>query len=183
MMKTLGLALRAFFRVLRDARFAEQARGWLLEGAPADGGGDAVSAATPAAPTQVEAKRSAALTLVSTLQREARFLDFVMESLDAYDDSQVGAAARDVQRDLGSVVRRIFAPEPLRSEAEGSSLQVPAGFDPGRFRLTGDVAGEPPYSGTLQHHGWQAGQCEMPAWSGDAEAAMVLAPAEVEVQG
>jgi hypothetical protein len=32
------------------------------------------------------------------------------------------------------------------------------------------------------HHGWQAMQYELPAWSGQEESARVIAPAEVEVQ-
>lgn len=183
-MTTLGLALRAFFNVFRDALFAQRVRGWLAAGgSPESAGAEAPGGVDAAAVSGVSEERNAALTLLSTLQREARFLDFVMEPLDGYDDAQVGAAARDVQRDLGGVVRRIFAPRPLAEDDEGSSVRVPSGFDPARYRLTGEVTGEAPYSGTLRHHGWQAGQCEMPAWSGRAESAMVLAPSEVEVSG
>ncbi len=168
-MTTLGLAFRTFFRLFRDAPFAERVKALAAAEEPA------------AVPGAVVETRSAALTLLATLQREARFLDFVKESLDGYGDAQVGAAARDVHRDLGAVVERIFAPEPLAAEAEGARVRVPAGFDPARFHLTGEVAGEPPYEGTLRHHGWKAKRCEMPAWTGRAESAMVVAPAEVEI--
>ncbi len=171
-MTTLGLAFRTFFKLFGDAGFAEGVRALMA--------GDGPKEETKEIHGIAE-KRNAALTLVSALQREARFLDFVMESLDGYDDAQVGAAARDVHRDMSKVVRRIFAPEPLATEAEGSRLEVPAGFDPARFRLTGEVSGEPPYAGTLRHHGWRAAKCEMPAWSGKEEAARVVSPAEVEV--
>ncbi len=176
-MTTLGLAFRTFFRICSDADFAEQVQAIDAEASkPAT-----PPQLEPPAPVQLVDRRDSALTLLSTLQREARMLDFVMEPLDGYDDAQVGAAARDVQRDLGKVVRRVFAPQPLSEEAEGSALTVPAGFDPARFRLTGQVSGDPPYNGTLRHHGWQASKCEMPAWSGDEASAMVLAPSEVEV--
>ena len=170
-MSTLGLAFRSFFKIFSDRDFAERVKALFSE--------DALPAGE-AAP-RLEDKRNAAVSLLATLQREARFVDFVMESLDGYDDAQVGAAARDVHRDLGKAVERIFAPEPLAGEAEGSRMRVPAGFDPARYRLTGEVSGEAPYQGTLRHHGWLASKCEMPAWTGSAESAMVVAPSEVEV--
>lgn len=170
-MSTLGLAFRTFFRLFSDAPFAERVKALFAQDGP--------PAITETA--AVTAKRSAALTLLSALQREARFVDFVMEPLDGYDDAQVGAAARDVHRDLASVVQRIFAPEPLAEEPEGASLRLDPGFDAARYHLTGDVSGEPPYSGTLRHHGWVASRCEMPAWTGEEGAAKVVSPAEVEV--
>ncbi len=168
-MSTLGLAFRTFFRLFGDAEFAERVKALFTEETP------------PAEAGKIAEKRSAAVTLLATLQREARLLDFVMEPLDDYGDAQVGAAARDVHRDLGTVVKRIFAPEPLSKAEEGSGVRVPSGFDPARFRLTGEVAGDPPFEGTLRHHGWKAQQCEMPAWTGGADSALVVAPSEVEV--
>ena len=67
-----------------------------------------------------------------------------MESLDGYPDDQVGAAARDVQRDLAQAVARIFAPEPLLADAEGARVEVPRDSDPARYRLTVDLAAAPP---------------------------------------
>ena len=174
-MSTLGLAFRSFFKIFSDGDFAEGVKA-LLSGESASAG-----EAAPRVSGQITDKRSAAVSLLAALQREARFLDFVMESLDGYDDAQVGAAVRDVHRDMSKVVERIFAPEPLTGDAEGSRVQVPAGFDPARYRLTGNVAGEPPFEGTLRHHGWKASKCEMPAWTGGADSAMAIAPSEVEV--
>jgi hypothetical protein len=45
----------------------------------------------------------------------------------------------------------------------------------------GQVAGEPPFQGKLCHHGWEATRCELPEWTGGAPAAMIVAPAEVEL--
>src|SRR4029450_12664116 len=96
----LGLALKAFFRALRDRTFAEQLDR-LLQGQTL-----ALSTTTDVpladrlradmvaqAPT-----RSDALTLLATLQREARLIDFLMEDLAGYDDAHIGAAARDMHR-------------------------------------------------------------------------------------
>jgi len=61
-------------------------------------------------------------------------------------------------------------------------VDVPAGFDPGRFRLTGNVSGEPPFRGRLVHGGWEATRCELPTWSGSAAAERIVAPVEVELE-
>jgi hypothetical protein len=125
--------------------------------------------------------RSEAVTLLATLQREARFVDFIKEPLDAYSDAQIGAAVRDVHRDCGKVLDRLFAIQALVSQEEGSPLEVPAGFDAGRYRLTGNVEGNPPFHGRLVHHGWEAGEVQLPAWSGTPLSARVIAPVEVEL--
>ena len=125
--------------------------------------------------------RSDAISLMAALQREARLLDIVNESLDEYSDAQVGSAARDVLRDSGKVIERMFGLEPLTSNADGSPMETPASFDPAEFRLTGNVAGEAPFRGTVAHHGWKATRCEVPQWSGKESAAFVVAPIELEI--
>jgi len=180
----LGLALKAFFRALRDRTFAEQLD-QLLQGQTL-----ALSTTTDVAladrlradmvaqaPT-----RSDALTLLATLQREARLIDFLMEDLAGYDDAHIGAAARDVHRACAAALERMFALRPLRYQEEGAHVEIVVGYDPTQVTLTGNVTGQLPLRGTLVHHGWQAMQCELPAWSGQEESARVIAPAEVEVQ-
>jgi hypothetical protein len=137
-------------------------------------------AAKPTAPKPPA--RSEAITLLAALQREARFVDFIQESLAGYSDAQIGAAARDVHRDCGTVLERMFALRPAVTEEEGKEVDVPAGFDAGRWRLTGNVTGQPPFHGRLVHPGWEATVCELPTWSGSAAAARIVAPAEVELQ-
>jgi hypothetical protein len=155
--------------------------GRVLDGEPA------APAALPAPPKPAEPapkkkpSRNDALTLLATLQREARLVDFLQESLDGYADAQIGAAVRDIHRDARSAVQRMFDLKPLTETAEGDALEVAAGADAVRYRLTGNVAGSPPYRGVVRHHGWQAAKCELPEWTGDAEAQNVVAPIEVEV--
>ncbi|MHC4405692.1 MAG: DUF2760 domain-containing protein [Planctomycetota bacterium] len=126
--------------------------------------------------------RSDAVTLLATLQREGRFIDFLKEPLAGYDDAQIGAVARDVHRDCGAVLERLFAIQPIASREEGSEMEVPKGYDAGRYRLTGNVAGEPPFRGRLRHHGWEATRCELPSWSGSRATARTVAPVEVELE-
>lgn len=173
----LFFAIQCFFKVLSDANFAARARQLTEEDFE-----QAESATLP--PRAEEAKpprRSEAIALLAALQREARFVDIVSESLDGYSDAQIGAAARDVLSGCGAVIERLFAPAHVVDAAEGGSVNVPADYDSGRYRLTGNLSQQPPLSGQLMHSGWEATQCELPAWTGSNEAAMVIAPAEVQV--
>jgi hypothetical protein len=180
----LSVAFGIFFRALGNAGAAEQAKRILA--------GEAVAEpklppperekpqATPAKPAPAPA-RSEALSLLSALQREARFVDFLQEQLGEYTDAQIGAVARDLHRDCGSVLQRMFALKSVVEKAEGDPVELPAGFEAARYQLTGKVQGEPPFKGRLVHHGWEATKCEVPAWTGAAAAARVVAPAEVEL--
>jgi hypothetical protein len=176
----LWLALRAFFRILFDKETGEEVQRLLLEGPRPNEERPAPQPAKPAPPLFRPA-RSDALTLLAALQREARFVDFLKEPLDGFSDAQIGAVARDVHRDCGKVVERWFALAPIAAENEGAEIALPHGFDAGRFRLSGQVSGEPPYRGRLMHHGWEATRCETPVWSGSNESSRVVAPVEVEV--
>lgn len=183
----LLLATRVFFRILSDSDVAEvmqkhfgrKAQAALP--APEETPQPKVPPKAPPAPVVKPPLRSEAITLLATLQREARFLDFLMEPLAGYADAQIGAVARDVHRDCGAVVKRLFEPKPAVAEEEGSTVEVCSGFDPGRYRLTGNVAGEPPFRGRLVHPGWEATKADVPTWTGSKDSARVIAPAEVEL--
>jgi hypothetical protein len=176
-MARLGTAFRAFWRALRDKGFAEQARQLL----------DAKALPAPAAPAVVapvvppRPARNEALNLLALLQREARLVDFLKEDIAGYGNDQIGAAVRDVHRDASAVLERVFALRPVMTDAEGASVQVPAGADAGRVRLVGNVTGQPPYRGALRHAGWEATKVELPQWTSSDACARVVAPAEVEL--
>lgn len=177
----LGVACKAFFRAWRDRAFAEYCTRFFQGQGP-----EALPVPAPAAPPDTPAAppapaRSDALTLLAALQREARLIDFLQEDLSGYDDAQIGAAVRDVHRDCAAVLERMFALRPLRDQAEGTPIEIDAGVDPVVLKLTGNVTGPPPFQGRLTHPGWQARHCDVPAWTGQADTARVIAPAEVEV--
>jgi len=185
-MGRFGLAFKTFFRVLSDDKFAEGSRA-LMEGKPLGAPATApVTAPTTAiavspAVAPVAPARSEALTLLSVLQREARLVDFLKENITPYSNEQVGAAVRDVHRDAAASLDRMFALQPVRNEAEGASVEVPAGADASRVRLVGNVSGNPPFRGTLRHAGWEATKIQLPEWTGGDANARVVAPAEVEL--
>ena len=134
----------------------------------------------PAAPLPPEREHAAALQLLSMLQREGRLIDFLQEDVAAFPDADVGAAARIVHEGCRKVVRQYLALEPVLPQVEGDRVDVPAGFDAHRIRLTGNVAGQPPYIGALKHHGWVTTAVKFPSTS-PALDPRVLAPAEVEL--
>ncbi len=185
----IGLAFRVFWAALFDAAAGQRLQQALSpaaivpgEAKPAPPTERPVSSTTKPIPLKTPS-RSEALTLLAALQREARFLDIIQEPLGSYSDAQIGAAARDVLRNCAGVLDRWFALRPLLSQEEGSSVDVPKGYDPQRFRVVGNVSGEPPFRGQLTHPGWIATKCELPAWSGGDESARIVAPVEVEVGG
>jgi hypothetical protein len=178
----LGLAFRAFFRIFGDEAFARQVEqisdGKALPPPPPPPPPPAPAA--PAAPAPPA--RSDALNLLAVLQREARLIDFMKESLAAYTDAQIGAAVRDVHRDCAAALERMFALRPVMEQPEGTPVDVPAGQDAAaRVRLTGNVSGQAQFRGVLRHQGWQATKIQLPEWNGTPEAAHIVAPAEVEV--
>jgi hypothetical protein len=121
-----------------------------------------------------------ALHLLALLQREGRLLDFLEEELAGFNDATIGAAARTVHTGCRKAIRQTFDLQPVRTEAEGAAVNLPAGFDAASVRLTGNVVGSPPFKGTLRHHGWRAAEVKLgPPPSG--QPATLLAPAEVEL--
>ena len=123
---------------------------------------------------------TAALQLLGLMQREARFVDFIEEDVAPYSDAEIGTAARVVHEGCRKVLRAHFALAPVRTEPEGSRVTVPAGFDAAAVRLTGNVVGHAPFTGTLGHRGWQATSVTLPQLI-DAKSAAIIAQAEVEL--
>lgn len=136
----------------------------------------------PAAPVRLppEREHASGLAVLGMLQREGRLIDFLQENVAAFSDAEVGAAARTVHEGCRKVVAQYLALEPVLKDSEGALVSVPPGFDAQRIRITGNVAGEPPYSGTLKHHGWVTTAVHFPELSPSLDA-RVLAPAEVEL--
>ena len=124
--------------------------------------------------------QTAALQLLGLLQREARFVDFIQEDVAPYTDAEIGAAARVVHEGCRKVLREHFAIQPVRTEAEGSRITLQEGFDATAVRLTGNVVGQAPFTGTLGHRGWQVTEVKLPQLT-DSKAAHVIAQAEVEL--
>ena len=70
---------------------------------------------------------------------------------------------------------------PVLPDEEGATVNVPKAYDPGCYKLAGNVAGSGPFQGRLVHQGWRATVVKLPAWTGSKESSLVIAPAEVEI--
>ncbi|UQP03170.1 DUF2760 domain-containing protein [Burkholderia multivorans] len=189
----LSLAVGTFFSVLGNREFAANVLR-LRDGAaaplaptpavaPAPAAAPApapASAAKAPAPELREASPQAALQLLGLLQRDARFIDFVEEDIAGYSDADIGAAARLVHDGCRAALREHFTIVPVRDEAEGSRVTLPAGFDATAVRVTGNVVGSAPFTGTISHRGWRVADVRLPKLTGSHDAS-VIAPAEVEL--
>ena len=127
-----------------------------------------------------EATPDAALQLLALLQREGRFIDFMQDDIKGYADADIGAAVRIVHEGCRKVLKEHFRIEPVRTENEGSRITLQPGFDAASVKLTGNVVGQPPFTGTLSHRGWRAAEVKLPKLA-EKHDARVLAQAEVEL--
>ncbi|BAX62701.1 DUF2760 domain-containing protein [Burkholderia stabilis] len=182
----LSLAVGTFFSVLGNREFAAGVLR-VRDGAPAPVAPAPAAAPAPApAPVKApvpelrEASPQAALQLLGLLQRDARFIDFVEEDIAGYADADIGAAARLVHDGCRATLREHFTIVPVRDEAEGSRVTLPAGFDATAVRVTGNVVGSAPFTGTVSHRGWRVADVRLPKLTGSHDAS-VVAPAEVEL--
>jgi hypothetical protein len=181
----ISLAVGTFFSILGDGEFAARVQR-LRTGAPVAASPAPVAAATPAPAPQPapvvlkQATPDAALQLLGLLQRDARFVDFVEEDVANYSDADIGAAARVVHGGCRTVLREHFTIRPVRDEAEGSRITLPEGFDAAAVRVTGNVVGKAPFTGSLSHRGWRVEEIRLPRLA-ESHDAKVIAPAEVEL--
>lgn len=121
-----------------------------------------------------------ACALLSLLQSESRFIDFVQESLEGLDDERVGSVSRQIQQELKKTFQRYLKLEPVFAAEEGKTVQVSAdNFLPAQLRLSGNVDVQPPFSGTLLHKGWVLNQINLPKKS-RSDTWRILQPAEIE---
>jgi hypothetical protein len=181
-MSRIAVAFQSFFAALASQEKAAQLRA-VLEGSaqPKEKAGREPqrAIATPAQP--LSPARSDAITLLAALQREARLVDLVKQPLASFSDEEIGAAARNVLADCSAVLDRFFQLQPVAGAAEDSPCDVPRGYDPAQYKLTGRVEGAGPFHGMVVHHGWKATTIKLPEWIGSKDSALVIAPAEVEI--
>jgi hypothetical protein len=181
----LGLAIKAFFATLKNDGTAARVAAVL-------DGSETTVAAPALEPPKERVKASvgasdatSALTLLAALQREARFVDFIKESLDGADEAAIGAAARGVHDRCAAVLERFFAIRPLADAEEGAAIELDAetAKNSARVRVLGRTAtpdSNGKVAGRLVHAGWIATKATPPVWSGAPEDVAVLAPMEVE---
>jgi len=135
-------------------------------------------AAVPA--NQAEAE---VVSFLATLQEKGRLVDFLMDDINAYDDGQVGAAARVVHTGCKAALQEHFRIRPLRQESEGARIEVAPGYAADEYRLLGKISGPPPFRGVLVHRGWVTDEVRLPRVLRPAPGRLpAIAPAEVELK-
>jgi hypothetical protein len=139
-----------------------------------------ISAPAPEMVILKESTPDAALQLLGLLQREARFIDFIKEDIAAYSDADIGVAARVVHEGCNKAINEHFSLAPVRSEHEGGKITLQQGFDASTVRLTGNIVGSAPFTGTLIHKGWQVTSIRLPKLT-QGHNANIVAAAEVEL--
>jgi hypothetical protein len=121
------------------------------------------------------------LHLLGVLQREGRFVDFLQEEIEMYEDDQIGAAVRNIHSSCRKVINKNLPIRPIAEGSEGEQITVEKGFDPDAIKLTGRVTGEPPFKGIIRHKGWRAQKLELPDLSAIKDPT-IISPAEVEIE-
>ena len=124
--------------------------------------------------------KSEAVILLSALQREARFIDFMKESLDSFTDAQIGSAARSVHRESAKTLERFFSIKELAENSEGTEIEIPQPADPDRYSLTGNVTSSA-RKGKIRHCGWKITKCDLPVWNGEEKNKEIISPIEIEI--
>jgi Domain of unknown function (DUF2760) len=195
-MSRIGVAFSSFFGLLFRGKLPPEAALYLppeaappgpppalppVVAAPPPSGAASDRPSSPSSSASSGASRAdGALLLLGLLQREGRLVDFLRESLEQHPDAAIGAAVRDVHRGCRKVLEEHVRLEPVMPGSEDGPVVVPRGFDPTEVRLIGLASGEPPFRGTLVHHGWRAIDVRLPTLS-DGVDRRVVAPAEVRL--
>jgi uncharacterized protein DUF2760 len=170
----LLLAFRALFDVLFRGRLSDHAMSAL-------GVSQALALPVRSAAPAARPRGDGALQLLAILQRDSRLVDFLMEDISEYSDDQVGAAVRELHDLCRESLTRYVKLVPILDGRENAPLTVPGGqADPATVKFIGNVPARPPSSGILRHKGWRADRIELPP--APADAAGVIAPAEIEVE-
>ena len=163
----IKLAFAAFFTILFKGRLPAALQ-------------HAAHAEAPAQPIAAETS-DRAVQMLALLQREGRLIDFVLEDLAAYSEAQIGAAARDVHAGCHRVLERYVTLEAILPGREGEAVTVGQDqpIDPVAYHLVGNVAGKPPFRGTLLHPGWRAARVQLPPLG--AADRTIVTPAQIEL--
>ncbi len=122
----------------------------------------------------------APLRMLALLQAESRLVDFLLEDIRGASDEQIGQAVREVHKKAQAALKQHLVLEPILPGNEDEQVSVPKGFDPSAIRVVGNVTGEPPFKGAIQHPGWRVKELKLatPAEGADE---FVLQPAEVQI--
>ena len=134
----------------------------------------------PPKPTAPPKPTGEALRLLALLQTESRLVDFLMEDIKGAADAQIGQAVKEIHQKASKVLKDHLTLVEILAGADGDTVTVQSGFDPSAIRVIGNVTGQPPFTGALQHPGWKVKEIKLPPLP-EGQDPFVLQPAEVEL--
>ncbi|MGQ9659330.1 MAG: DUF2760 domain-containing protein [Thermochromatium sp.] len=170
------IVLASLRRALKDPEFAHAVAAL----ASATPGHPAAPPDIPATGSLGEAAPDSALLLLGLLQKEGRLVDFLQEEIQGYSDAEVGRGARVVHQGCRKVLRDYLSLAPIWDAPEGSRVTLEPGFDAAAIRPTGNLVGDPPFSGILVHRGWRVTEIRLPTFTSGHDP-RIIAAAEVEL--
>ena len=134
----------------------------------------------PVEPPKPPKPSGAPLRMLALLQAEARLVDFLLEDIQGLPDAQIGQAVREVHKKAQAALKQHAVIGPVLSGNEGDNATVPKGFDPSAVRVVGNVTGQPPFAGQINHPGWRVKELKLAPLPEGADE-FVLQPAEVQI--
>jgi hypothetical protein len=165
----MSRAMAVAGKAKQDPAFAQKLQA-IMSGAPVK----------PVEPPKPLKPSGAALRMLALLQAEARLVDFLMEDLHGLPDAQIGQAVREVHKKAQTALKQHAVIEPVLGGNEGDSTTVQKGFDPSAIRVVGNVTGQPPFTGQINHPGWRVKELKL-ATPPEGADEFVLQPAEVQI--
>jgi|SRR5579883_1733860 len=156
-------------RANQDPAFAAKLQGIL--------GGAEIKVPEPPKPVKPS---GAPLRMLALLQAESRLVDFLMEDIQGASDEQIGQAVREIHKKAQAALKQHAVIEPVLPGNEGDNTTVQKGFDPSAIRVVGNVTGQPPFTGAINHPGWRVKELKL-ATPPEGADEFVLQPAEVQI--
>jgi hypothetical protein len=141
---------------------------------------EVIEGAEPEVPEEAEEEINLHVVQTLSLLQKGRFIDFLKENIEGFDDSQIGAAVKNIHKQCNEALEEYVIIEPVMQEVEGDEVLIKEDFDPSKIRLTGNVVGKPPFKGILKHSGWRVQHTKLPH-KAKSQDKSIIEPAEVEV--
>ena len=122
------------------------------------------------------------LSLLSSLQKKGRFLDFVQGDISQYPDAQVGAAARVVHQGCAEALREFLEIHPIHEDPEGQVVKLQSDAQDLKYSFSGEPGTHLPENGRLIHRGWKTEKIQLPKRTKPMrEDLLVITPAEIQL--
>lgn len=131
-----------------------------------------------------QASNSDVLAFLSLLQEKGRLLDFLMDDITSYNDTQVGAAGRVVHQGCSKVLSEYFNIAPLHKSEEGARVTIEKDEPMLAYRVIGKHFEETPFHAKILHRGWGTDKMNIPRRSlapVEMNGKKLISPVELEI--